>query len=282
MRLVGFGLAAVGWLSAPAAAQLSARVDLTTSNRYVWHGLSRAGGLVAQPSLAAGLRLDRLSLEAGAAAHYELDHVAAGELSETGTGARHLGEADLWGKVALELGPIRLHSGVARYLFRGDPGAGGIGPERNTTEVYAALSATGTYLNPSLEAWWDVDRVRGAYLQGSASLPLLGWPFPPYMFAFVDGDVGLNLGQGPNTARPGELANFAGRGVTHVGVGVAVELRAARVSGLGWTSLALGLRSQLDFDDATRFNGAGRRSDGTVWAWAGVTILTGREARDLR
>jgi hypothetical protein len=32
----------------PAAAQLSARTDLSAGGRYVWHGLSRAAGLVAQ------------------------------------------------------------------------------------------------------------------------------------------------------------------------------------------------------------------------------------------
>ena len=266
----------------PAAAQLSARTDLSAGGRYVWHGISRAAGLVAQPSLAVGLRIHGFSLESGAVLHYELDRVSAGELSETGAGGRHLGEEDLWERASLLVGPTRLDAGVVRYRFRGDPGTGGLGPARNTTEVYAALSISSSYLNPSLEAWWDVERVRGAFLRAAFDLPVLGWPFPPYAFAFVQGDMGLNVGQGPNPARPGELANFAGRGITHVGLGAGAEVRARRVAGIGWATLAFGVRSQLNLDDATRVNGTGRNRDFLAWLWTGITVVVGGEARERR
>ena len=266
----------------PAAAQLSARTDLSAGGRYVWHGISRAAGLVAQPSLAVGLRIHGFSLESGAVLHYELDRVSAGELSETGAGGRHLGEEDFWGRASLLIGPTRLDAGVVRYGFRGDPGTGGLGAARNTTEVYAALSISSSYLNPSLEAWWDVERVRGAFLRAAFDLPVLGWPFPPYAFAFVQGDMGLNVGQGPNPARPGELANFAGRGITHVGLGAGAEVRARRVAGIGWATLAFGVRSQLNLDDATRVNGTGRNRDFLAWLWTGITVVVGGEARERR
>jgi hypothetical protein len=268
--------------ASPAAAQLSARADVSVGGRYVWHGLSRAAGLVAQPSLAVGLRLSRFSVDGGAVLHYELDRVSAGELSETGMGDRHLGEEDFWGRASLIVGPTRLHAGVVRYVFRGDPARGGVGRARNTTEVYAALSTTGRYVNPSFEAWWDVERVRGALLRASFDLPVLGWPFPPYAFVFVQGDMGLNVGQGPNPARPGELANFAGRGLTHVGLGVGTEVRARRVPGIGWATLAAGVRSQLNLDDATRVDGTGRNRDFNAWLWTGMTVLLGGEARRQR
>jgi len=38
------------------AAQLTARSDVSAGGRYVWHGISRAAGLVAQPSLAVELQ----------------------------------------------------------------------------------------------------------------------------------------------------------------------------------------------------------------------------------
>ena len=264
------------------AAQVSARTDLSAGGRYVWHGISRAAGLVAQPSLAVGLRIHRFSLESGAVLHYELDRVSAGELSETGAGGRHLGEEDLWGRASLLVGPTRLDAGVVRYGFRGDPAQGGLGPARNTTEVYAALSITSSYLNPSLEAWWDVERVRGAFLRAAFDLPVLGWPFPPYAFAFVQGDMGLNVGQGPNSARPGELANFAGRGITHIGLGAGAEVRGRRVAGIGWATLAVGVRSQLNLDDATRVDGTGRNRDFSAWLWTGITVVVGGEARERR
>ncbi len=248
---------------------------MSAGGRYVWHGLSRAAGLVAQPSLAVGLRLSRFSVEGGAVLHYELDRVSAGELSETGVGDRRLGEEDFWGRALVDVGPVRLHSGVVRYVFRGDSGLGGLGRARNTTEVYAALSTSSRYFNRTLEAWWDVKRVRGAFLRASFDLPVLGWPFPPYAFVFVQGDMGLNVGQG---------ANFAHRGVTHVGLGVGTEVRAGRVAGIGVAALAAGVRSQLNLDDATRADGtgAGRNRDFSAWLWTGMTVVLGGDARSRR
>jgi len=282
VRAVWLGLTGLVALPALTAAQLSARFDVSLASRYVWHGLSRAAGTIVQPSLAGGLRLGRLSLEAGAVRHYELDAVANGELSETGTGSGHLGEDDVWARAAFHFGAARLQAGVVRYLFHGDSTRGGLGPGRNTTELYGTVSSTGSYLNSSLEIWSDVDRLHGTFLRYSVSAPVLAWPFPPFIFAFVDGDVGLNLGQGADPNQPGRVANFAGRGITHAGFGAALELRARRTPGVGWTTVAVGLRSQVNLDDATRVNGVGRRKDLNCWLWTGVTVLLGGEARGLR
>jgi len=267
-------------LASRAAAQVSARADVSVGGRYVWHGISRSAGLVAQPAVAVGLRVRRLSLESGAVLHYELDRASAGELSETGAGGRRLGEEDLWGRALVVFGPTRVHLGVVRYNFRGDTAQGGVGPARNTTEVFASISTTSRYLNPTFEAWWDVARVRGAFLRGSFDLPVLGWPFPPYAFVFIQGDLGLNVGQGPNPFRPGELANFAARGITHVGLGLGTEVQVRRLSGIGTATLAFGARSQLNVDDAAKFDGPGRRRDFVVWLWSGFTIVLGGDPRN--
>ena len=121
--------------------------------------------------------------------------------------------------------------------------------------------------------------MRGAFLRASLDLPVLGWPFPPYAFVFVQGDMGLNIGQGPNTVRPAELANFSGKGITHVGLGLGTEIRARRLSGIGSVTLAFGARSQLNVDDATRFDGPGRMRDFVAWLWSGITIVLGRDVR---
>jgi hypothetical protein len=252
------------------------------SNRYVWHGLSRAAGAVLQPSAAVGVRHGGLTLDGGWVGHYELDEVQAGELSETGIGNRTLGEDDLWARGGLRLGSFQLHAGVVHYRFHGTEAAGGVGTARNTTEIYGAFSATSLYLNPTLEYWHDVDRVRGAFLRASASLPLLGWPYPPYVFLFIDGDVGVNLGQGPDPAHPRQLANFADRGLTHTSLGVTADLRSFHWAPWAKGTIALGLRSQLNFDEATRADGAGRQADLVFWAWTGVTVVLGGEARRLQ
>lgn len=267
---------------APLQAQPSARFDLATSNRYVWHGLSRAAGIVLQPSVAVGYQFRGLTLASGLVRHYELDRVSPDELSELGDSNGHLGEDALWVQADLAIGRVRLRSGIVRYLFRGTAPQGGGGPLRNTTETYWAVGAASRYLNPVLEAWWDVDRVRGGFLRASASSPAFGWPIEPFFFAALAGEIGLNLGQHPDPARPGDLANFSQRGLTHAGLGLDLLFRVSQRPGLGSANLNLGLNSQLNLDDATRFNGMGRSKNVILWLSAAVTLLLGGEARTLR
>ena len=266
----------------PGRAQVSARGDLSVRGRYVWHGLSRAAGLVMQPSLGVGMRTGRWTLDVGVVRHYELDHIAPGELSQVGEGDASVGEDDFWARTAIDLTDIGLAAGVVRYVFRGSSSSGGMGSDRNTTELYGALSLTDVYLNPTLEAWVDVDRVRGVFLQGSIRTPLLGYPFQPFVFVYLDAEAGLNVGQGPNPSRPTEQANFAGRGVTHAGFGATVELHNTHWPGVGLWSVSAGARSQINFDEATRFNGLGRQGDFFVWLWTGATVVLGGDARRVR
>lgn len=259
----------------PLAAQPAARFDLDISNRYVWHGLSRAAGLILQPSVAAGYRFHRLVLASGLVRHYELDRVSPGELSQLVAGTGHVGEDDVWAQGELELGSLRVRSGVTRYIFRA-------GPPRNSTELFAAVVVTTRYLHPAFEAWWDVGRVRGGFLRASASSPIFGWPFAPFLFVALEGAVGLNLGQSPDPARPGDPANFASQGPTHAELGLNVVNRLHHWSGLGSASLGFGLHSQLNFDAATRNGGAGGQRNLVLWLTAGVTLLFGGEAKRLR
>ena len=283
MTAIRRGLCLLLWAGgAPLHAQASARFDLATSNRYVWHGLSRAAGIVMQPSLAAGYRLRRFTLSSGLALHYELDRVSPDELSELGNSHGRLGEDDLWVQADLALGAVRLRSGLARYLFRGGSPRGGGGSLGNTTETYLALGAVTVYLNPLLEAWWDVDRVRGGFLRASASSPVFGWPIEPFFFISLAGEIGLNLGQHPDPARPGDLANFSQRGLTHAGLGLDLLFRVSQRPGLGSANVDLGLNGQLNLDDAARYNGAGRSKSVILWLSAGVTLLLGGEARTQR
>jgi hypothetical protein len=257
-------------------------LDLAASNRYVWHGLSRAGGIVLQPSLAAGYQLRSLSLAIGLARHYELDQVSPDELSELGNSAGHLGEDNLWVQADLGLGSVRLRSGIVRYVFRGASPQGGAGPLGNTTEAYLAAGVTSTYLNPLLEAWWDLDQVRGGFIRASASSPVMGWPIAPFFFVSLGGEIGLNLGQAADPTRPSDLANFSERGLTHAGLGLDLLFRVSQWPGLGSANFSVALNSQLNLDDATRYDGIGRSQNVIVWLSAGVTLLLGGEARTLR
>jgi hypothetical protein len=267
----------------PLSAQPVARLDLAASSRYVWHGLSRAAGLVLQPSLAVGYQLRGFSLASGLARHYELDGVSPGELSELRNSGGHLGEDDFWVQADVVLGSVRLRSGIVRYVFRAaSPPQGGVGPLGNTTEAYFAAGVTSTYLNPSVEAWWDVARVRGGFLRVSASTPAVGWPIEPFVFLSLGGEIGVNLGQAADPTRPADLANFSRRGLTHAGLALDLLFRVSRWPGLGSANLNLGLNSQLNLDDATRYDGSGRSQKVILWLSAGITLLLGGEARTQR
>jgi hypothetical protein len=256
-------------------AQPVGRIDLEVSNRYVWHGISRAAGFVLQPSLAAGYQFDRLVLGAGLVRHYEPGGSRPGELSQLASGTDRVGEDDAWVQASLSLGSWRVRSGLTRYIFRS-------GPPHNSTELSAAISLATRYLTPTLEAWWDIGRVRGGYVSASATSPLFGWPAEPYFFAALTGEVGLNLGQSPDAARPSDLAHFASRGVTHAALGFSVTNRVRHWRGTGSATLSLGLQSQFNFDQATRYDGPGRQDRVTLWLTAGITVVLGGEAKRAR
>jgi hypothetical protein len=280
-RVLGTVLVAVA-VARPAAAQYTARADVTMGGRHVWHGLSRAAGLVLQPSIGFGLRSGQWSADGGLVRNYELDRVVAGELSQAGVGGGRLGEDDLWARTTLDLREMQVSLGVARYVFRGRASAGGMGSDRSTTEIFGTLSPKDLYLNPSLEAWVDVGRVRGVYFRASTHMPVLAYPLQPFVFVYLETELGLNVGQGPNSSRPLDLANFAERGITHAGFGATVERRQGHWPGVGLWLLSAGARLQLNFDEATRFNGENRSADFSVWLWAGTTVVLGRDVRDVR
>ncbi len=267
--------------SGPAAAQAMLRAETVVSGRYVWHGISRSAGLGFHPSMAVGIRSLGLNFAAGGAAHYELDRVTPGELSEAGTG-RSLGEGDIWASVATKPGPVRIEATVARYLFQGQPGRGGLGRDRNTTELGFSIGIPLQTLVSSVEIWRDVGRVKGYYFSAKGRVPVLAWPFKPFVFLHLDVETGLNFGQEPNRSHPTELANFGSRGLTHTALGVTADVRSFPWPGHGFGTLRAGLRTQLNFDDGTRANGAGRTSDWVTWGWFGAAVALGGDARRVR
>lgn len=269
-------------VNTPLSAQFHARLDLSSSNRYVRNGLSRAAGLLVQSSMTTGFRFDRLSINGGIVRHLELDQVRSGELSELGAGQGRVGEDDFWAGAAFDAARLHFRSGVIRYVFRGETPQGAAGLLRNSTEIYAAVGAKSTYLYPTLEAWWDVDQVRGAFLKASAASPVIGWPYAPFLFISITGELGMNLGQGRDPARPGDLANYVDRGLTHAGLGLNVLRRLKHWDSVGSASLSVDWTGQLNLDEATRFDGFGRSINQSSWVSVGVTVVLGGEARVLR
>ena len=247
-------------LPSPASAQVYLGLDATLSSPYVWRGVTRANGWVVQPEGFLGLKAGGGFLSGGAWASYELGSAGPNDLSDLGTGGAGLAELNYWGQGTWSLGLVQAALGGIHYTFRGTAPSAGRTRADNTTELYVELRGTSKYVVPGLALWLDVDRVHGAYVEGSVTVPLLANPLAkPFVALITRATVGYTVGQ--------EGAYFARAGVTHVDFAASsdVTLRPLRVP----TVLRLEGHVQFSTDDATRPTSArpneARRS-GKLWA----------------
>ena len=252
-------LPAVG-LPSPACAQVYLGLDATLSSPYVWRGVTRANGWVVQPEGFISLKAGGGFLSGGVWTSYELGNAGANDLSDLGTGGAGLAELNYWGQATWSLGLVHAALGGIRYTFRGTAPTAGRTRADNTTELYVDLRGTSKYIVPGVALWLDVDRVRGAYIEGSITVPVLANPLAAPFFGLITrAAVGYTVGQ--------EGASFARAGVTHVDFAAStdVTLRPLRVP----TVLRLEGHVQFSSDDATRPTSArpsdARRGD-KLWA----------------
>ena len=259
LLIAGALLPALG-LPSSARAQVYLGLDATLSSPYVWRGVTRANGWVVQPEGFVSLRAGGGFLSGGAWASYELGSAGPNDLSDLGTGGAGLAELNYWGEATWSLGLVQAALGGIRYTFRGTAPSAGRTRADNTTELYVELRGTSKYVVPGVALWLDVDRVRGAYVEGSVTVPVLANPLAkPFVALITRATVGYTVGQ--------EGAYFARAGVTHVDFAASSDLtlRPLRVP----TVLRLEGHVQFSTDDATRPTSArpseARRS-GKLWA----------------
>lgn len=83
---------------------------------------------------------------------------------------RGVSEIDYWLEYGFSFEKADLSVGAVYYTFHGLPDIG----DGNTAEVYANVTLTALPVEPSLAVFYDLDNVRGAYLEGSVgySLPV--------------------------------------------------------------------------------------------------------------
>src|SRR5258705_340637 len=78
----------------------------------------------------------------------------------------------------------------------------------STTGRYVDLRGPSKYIVPGVALWLDVDRVRGAYIEGNITVPVLATPLAePFVGLITRAALGYTVGQ--------EGAYFARAGVTH-------------------------------------------------------------------
>jgi hypothetical protein len=254
-------------------AQAEVGVDLGLFSSYVWRGLSLTNKPVAQPAVWASIPAGNAAITFGVWSTIDLGRYDDPEdISESGgTSSFNLAEYDPYAVVSFTVGKATLTGGAMAYIY---PNSAGLTKDLNTVEVYgkAAIEAP---LSPGLAIYYDVDKVDGAYFEGS-----IGHSIPASEKVSIDlgATVGLSAGQGSDPDALGlpqaEFFNFADDGFTHVDLSAGVPLTAGPLSITPVLHLIIGI------DDGTKITKF--ESDGLTPVskdaklWGGVSLSWSR------
>ncbi len=256
--LLALGLVAT---ARPAAAQATIGWDVGLFSSYVWRGLTYTSRPVVQPDLYVTIPLSAASLTAGLWANIEPGkYNGTRDISEGGgVASPDLAEWDWWAEIGGTAGLATLTAGATGYQFPNDAGLTKI---FNTTEVYGKVALAVPSINPKASVYYDVDKVKGAYFEGSVSH---GFPLTPAVPFNIGVTAGLSEGQEINTSKPGEFYNFAMSGLTHVDLAVSSSFAA------GPLSIAPALHLVYGHDRFTKFS-ISTTHPKDFKLWGGATI----------
>jgi uncharacterized protein (TIGR02001 family) len=248
-------------VAGPAAAQdASIGFDVGLNSNYNWRGLSLTNKPVIQPDV----WLSAYGLTGGVWANVEPSkYDGSNDLSEGGGARSGIAEIDYWVEYARSFTNVNAKVGWVAYTYNKDNA--GIGNIFNTSEIYGQVSLSGMPVTPTLAVWYDIDNVKGAYIQGQL---VYGVKVTPAFTLNLGALAGLSAGQEVNTSpTSNEAANFAKSGLTHVDLSAGTSLSA------GPLSIAPSLHFQISHDAATKVNGAdlGNQDKGSK-IWFGVTV----------
>ena len=219
--------------------------DVVFATRDVWRGLPRTASWAAQPSLHAALATSSAMFTAGAWLTAELRDPRPGAPSLAGAGKR-IGAVEYWAQAELVDIKQRLDvtGGVVHYAYRGRP-------LDNTTELYAALrlirrrgNAPLRHPSPLIRAYYDVGRVRGAYVELTLEHPV---PLLPLISPVNLSSLLLSATTG---ASVGQDEYFERSGVTHTELAASMSRSFRDKHFPVWMNL--GVHYRLGFDPATR------------------------------
>jgi len=240
-----------------ALAQATVGADLSMFSGYVWRGISVTNRPVGQPNAYVAFPAGTANVTVGGWANVDLgQYDDSDDLSQSGGASSfNLAEFDPWAEVSVPAGKATLTGGVVGYLFPNDIGAT---EAFNTWEVYGKIGLA-VPLSPKLAVYYDVDKVNGAYLEGSVAH---GVPLGSVSLA-LGALAGLSAGQA-EADDPDELNNFVENGFTHLDLSAGVPLPA------GMFTVTPVLHFLVNGDQNTKVTSPGEESD--VKLWGGLTI----------
>ena len=260
-RVLWFGAALTVAGAVPLAAQATIGVDVAAFSSYVWRGITYTNKPVLQPDLWVSFPLGSASVTAGGWANIDIGKYNGSEdISESGgQSSFNLAEFDWWAELGYTVSKATLTAGITGYIF---PNDFGFTSDYNTTEVYGKVLFAVPALNPKLAAWYDVDFIKGLYVEGSVShsLPLGAKSLT------LGAAAGWTGGQEVNTSDPNQGFNFAESGLTHVDLSASMALSAGSVS------ITPSIHGVFGIDDATQYAKPTTTFDTKFKVWGGVTL----------
>jgi hypothetical protein len=243
--------------------------DLDLFSSYVWRGLSLTNKPVAQPALYVTFPAGNAEVTAGGWASIDLgQYDDPSDISESGgTSAFNLAEFNPYAEVSFGVGKATLTGGIVGYIY---PNDFGLTEESNTIELYGKVGLDAT-LSPEISLYYDVDKIKGAYIEGSVSHSL---PASENVSVDLGALVGLNAGQNCDgdvvlgTCENG--FNFQDNGFTHADLSASIPFTA------GAFSITPALHLILNVDEATKITEfdelTGFPNSKDVKLWGGMSI----------
>ena len=261
-KVLGATLVVVSAIASAGTAQAqTVGADLGLFSSYVWRGLSLTNKPVAEPDVYVTFPAGKASVTAGLWANIDLGKYddPAKDISESGgTSAFNFAEFDPWVEVSFPVGKATLTGGVTAYIY---PNKAGLTSDFNTVEIYGKV-AVDAPLSPKISAYYDVDKVKGLYVEGSVSHSI---PASEKVSVVLGALAGFNAGQGINDdPNSDETANFADDGFTHLDLSAGIPITA------GIFSITPALHVVINGDDATKITSPTKTHD--VKLWGGATI----------
>ncbi len=254
MRVAGGLAVLVVGAALPAAAQATIGFDAAFNSAYVWRGLSYTNKPVLQPDV----WLSVAGFTGGVWANVEpSSYTGASDLSENGTDGAGIAEIDGWIEYARASGNVNWKLGWTIYTF--DTNKSGFTAFYDTHEFYGQASIGGLPFTPTLYAAYDVDKVKGLYLQPSISRAVA---VSPKVSVTLTALAGISAGQ--EVSANDVSANFANSGLAHLDFGASTSFSAGSVS------IAPQFHVQWCHDDFTKI--ASPTTQHSAKVWGGVTL----------
>jgi hypothetical protein len=254
-------------VAAPVQAQATLGADVGLFSSYVWRGITYTNKFVIQPDVYLTFPTGPASFTAGGWFNIEPGkYDGTTDISESGgESSFDVAEFDWWGEFNYPYQKANFTLGATGYYF---PNDAGFTKAANTYEIYGKV-ALSVPLSPKLAAWYDVDKIKGAYFEGSISHTIQpeGQKFSVVLGALA----GLNAGQGiPDDPNSDQSFNFVDNGFTHLDLSAAVPFTA------GPLSISPAVHFVITGDEATKFTkfdpATGTLNSKDVKVWGGATI----------